>query len=487
MKRDAGFLAALVVLCALRLLAGALLPLSSDEAYYWLWSRHLAAGYFDHPPAIAFLIRAGTLIFGDTPFGVRAGAIALSFVTSWFVWRLGAILGRDEKVGALACLFFNLTLMASVEMLAATPDAPSIATSAVFCWALAKLAESKDGRWWIVAGFAAGLGLLSKYSAFFLGAGAVLWLVASPPMRRWLASPWPYLGAALAFVLFAPNLWWNACHGWATFGFQLARVESGHFTLRYLFEFLGAQAALASPFILILGCVGLSAATVARRENLALVAAILWPSILYFSWHSLHDRVQGNWPCFLYPMLCVAAALALHRTDWTGWRAIIVRWSARIAVPFAAALLLGGYAQALIGVVPMGRKDPVARLLATGLPKVADALDQLRSAQHATAILTTDYASAAWFSFYAPGHPPIVDIGEDYRWPDAPKPDARLMAPPALYICETRRNRRDLVEAHFTQVVEIARIDRKQVGIAIAHYVVYRVSGPKGTPVGRMP
>ena len=202
MRRDARFLTALVVLCALRVLAGALLPLSADEAYYWLWSRHLAAGYFDHPPAIAFLIRAGTLIFGDTSFGVRAGAIALSFATSWFVWRTGAILGRDEKVGALACLFFNLTLMASVEMLAATPDAPSIAASAAFCWALAKLAESKEGDGGSLPALRRGSGLLSKYSAFFLGGGAVLWLAASPPMRQWLKSPWPYLGAALALVLF---------------------------------------------------------------------------------------------------------------------------------------------------------------------------------------------------------------------------------------------------------------------------------------------
>ena len=110
-----------------------------------------------------------------------------------------------------------------------------------------------------------------------------------------------------------------------------------------------------------------------------------------------------------------------------------------------------------------------------------------RSVEHAKAILTTDSASAAWFSFYSPGHPPVVDIGEDYRWLEAPKPGADLMAFPALYICEARRDRRDLVEAHFTQVVEIARIDRKREGIPIAHYVVYRVSGPKGDRVGRKP
>ncbi|HEY0283518.1 MAG TPA: glycosyltransferase family 39 protein, partial [Rhizomicrobium sp.] len=180
MKRVANprFLAALAALAALRLLAGALLPLSADEAYYWLWSRHLAAGYFDHPPSVAFVIRAGTELFGATPFGVRIGSILLSFAASWFVWRTGAILGRDEKVGALACLFFNLTPMISVEMLAATPDAPSIATAAVFFWGLAKVSETKDGRWWLMAGAAAGLGLLSKYSAFFLGLGTLVWLLA---------------------------------------------------------------------------------------------------------------------------------------------------------------------------------------------------------------------------------------------------------------------------------------------------------------------
>ncbi|MEA3246785.1 MAG: hypothetical protein U9Q74_11580, partial [Gemmatimonadota bacterium] len=54
-----------------RLALAAVVPLFPDEAYYWEWSRRLAAGYFDHPPAIAWLVRGGTAVFGDTPFGVR--------------------------------------------------------------------------------------------------------------------------------------------------------------------------------------------------------------------------------------------------------------------------------------------------------------------------------------------------------------------------------------------------------------------------------
>ena len=487
MKRavDAQFLAALTILAALRLIAGALLPLSADEAYYWLWSRHLAAGYFDHPPAIAFIIRAGTALFGATSFGVRVGGIFLSFIASWFVWRTGAILAHDEKVGALACLFFNLTLMISVEMLAATPDAPSIVTAAVFCWTLAKIAETKDRRWWLAVGAAAGLGLLSKYSAFFLGLGALIWLIVNPPMRRWLASPWPYGGAFLALLLFAPNLWWNETHGWETFAFQFGRVEGETFTLRHLFEFLGAQAVMATPFILLLGALGLAAATRARDERRMLIAAILWPSIVYFTYHSLHARVQGNWPCFLYPLLSVAAVLAALRIDWSGWCLPVARWSARLAVPVAATLLVAAYAQAFFGVVPIGRKDPLARLLAVGFPQVTEEVEALRLSTRADILLTTDYATTAWFAFYGPG--PVVEIGEECRWPSALVPAASLFARPALYVSEERSDRPDLISAHFAQVIEIARIDRKREGGAIAHYVVYRVSGLKGAPVGRIP
>ncbi|MDE1938348.1 MAG: glycosyltransferase family 39 protein [Alphaproteobacteria bacterium] len=483
LTREARFLAVLTVLAALRLLAGALLPLSADEAYYWLWSRHLAAGYFDHPPAVAFVIRAGTLVFGATAFGVRIGGILLSFAASWFVWRTGAILSRDEKVGAYACLFFNLTLMITVEMLAATPDTPSIFTSAVYFWTLAKVVENKDGRWWLAVGVAAGLGLLSKYSAFFLGLGTLAWLVSSPPMRRWLLSPWPYLGAVLSLLLFAPNLWWNATHGWGTLAFQFGRIEAEAFTLRYLLGFLGAQLLLASPFLLVLGVLG--ATTRWHDERYAMVAALIWPPVAYFAFHSLHANVQGNWPCFLYPLLSMAAATAWQRTDWSGWRAPVVHWSKRLAIPVAAVLLTIAYAQALFGVVPMGRKDPLARLLAVGFPEVVAKVEALRMSAHADAILTTDYASTAWFTFYGPG--PVVAVGQDYRWANDPAADPALFAHPVLYVSEIRRDDSALIAAHFAHVTEIARIDRKREGVPIAHYVVYRVSGLKGAAVGHIP
>src|SRR4051794_1464129 len=54
-------------------------PIVSDEAVYWSWSRHPAAGYLDHPPMVAYLIGLSTKLMGSTPLGVRFFAAALAY------------------------------------------------------------------------------------------------------------------------------------------------------------------------------------------------------------------------------------------------------------------------------------------------------------------------------------------------------------------------------------------------------------------------
>jgi len=488
LPRPAGhYLLAIVALMLLRLAAAWLLPLSADEAYYWLWSRHLAAGYFDHPPAIAFVIRSGTLVLGETPLGLRLAPFLLSLIASAFVWRSAAVLLGDAVSGARACLFFNLTLMISVETLAATPDSPAVAAAAAFLFAVAKLWQTNDGRWWLCVGIAGGLSLLSKYTGFFLGAGVLAWLIFSPKARRWFLSPWPWLGGLLALALFVPNLLWNASHDWVTFVFQLSRVTAGHLTFRFLLEFLGAQLLLASPFIFVLAALGMAFSSRDRDSATFLLASLVFPSAVYFLVHSLHDRIQGNWPCFLYPALAVAAAQAFARNDWSGWTAPVWRLSRRLASPVAAVLLVGVYAQALFGVVPLGRSDPLARLLAVGMPGVTQEIERLLAQNHAETILTTDYASTAWLSFYLPSHPTIVQLNEEQRYPDAPSPDIARLSRPLLYVVETRLDRHDVVAAHFSKVMPIAHVDRLRHGVAIAHYAIYRIEGFHGAPLGRIP
>jgi 4-amino-4-deoxy-L-arabinose transferase-like glycosyltransferase len=450
-------------LIAMRAVMAALLPLSADEAYYWLWSRHLAAGYFDHPPAIAFLIRAGTLVFGDTAFGVRAAGIVLSLAATGFVWGAGRRLGLGGPRAMLGALLFNLTLMISVEMLAATPDMPSVATSAAFFYALTRV--DQDRRWWLAAGAAAGLGLLSKYSALFLGAGTLVWLLLSPRHRRQLATVWPWAGAGAALLLFAPNLIWQAGHHWMTFAFQFARVEGGHFTLRFLGEFLAAQLGLATPLIFALMLSGLWRAR-RREQPLFLPAMLVAVGAVYFLIHALHDRVQGNWPCFLYPMLAVLAASAFVEKGWRGWG-----WVSRLAAPLAGLLLAFVYLQAAFQPLPR-RGDPLARMLGRDFRPAGAA-----AAASGGAILTTDYETTAWLRFYAPDVT-VIQVNEPWRYPAAPQPGAALLRGRLFYLVTAKRDRHKLIANDFAEIGP---------PLSLGTYRLYPVGKPKGGGFGKMP
>ncbi len=469
-------------LIALRAIMAALIPLTADEAYYWLWSKHLDAGYMDHPPAIAWLIRPGTALLGDTVLGVRLFGIALSILATVFVWKSALTLLQSRTKADMAALLFNLTLMVSVEMLAMTPDMPSVVTSAAFLFCLVRLQGSGQAKYWLWAGLAAGLSLLSKYSGLFLIAGGFLWLVLSPKARdargrHWLATPWPWAGALLALGVFAPNLLWQAGHDWDTFRFQFGRVVGGHLTAKYILEFLGAQLALASPFVFILGVMGLAGAR--RSSALFLPACLLWPAVLYFAVHASHDRVQGNWPCFLYPAFVI---LALSVPTAQGWR----KWCARLAAPVAALFLFVTYAQALTGVLPLGRGDPLARLLGVGFKPVADGLVSAARAQKVGAVLTTDYETTAWLRFYEPGLK-VVHLEELSRYPHAPMADAALMQGPLFYFVSQKRDDHARVAKYFSVVLPgpMLRVERK--GAELALYQIYLVEKPKGPVAGRMP
>src|SRR6476620_12648132 len=90
----------ILALVGLRLVAAAFTPITFDEAYYWMWSRNLAGGYYDHPPMVAYVIRAGTLIAGDTELGVRLVSILLALPLSYAIYRSAAILIGGARMAA---------------------------------------------------------------------------------------------------------------------------------------------------------------------------------------------------------------------------------------------------------------------------------------------------------------------------------------------------------------------------------------------------
>ncbi len=176
---------------------------------------------------------------------------------SWAVWRAGALLCGGERAGAAAALFFNLTLTMSVGSMLATSDASVVMMSAFVLWALAKLNESGRGLWWLAVGASLGLGMWAKYTTAFFAFGIAIWLLAVLDKRKWFFSPWPYLGALVGLIVFAPVLIWNANHEWASVAYQSSRIVTQHFRIAYPLELIGSQIGIATPPIFILAVIGL--------------------------------------------------------------------------------------------------------------------------------------------------------------------------------------------------------------------------------------
>jgi dolichol-phosphate mannosyltransferase len=303
----------------LRLIYAGSVEMMPEEAYYWSYSRHLDFGYLDHPPMVAWLIRLGTDLFGQTEFGVRAGALCCGAVTSVFVYKLARNLFGEAS--ALAALLLTQTLpYFFLSGFLMTPDAPLAAAWAASLYFLERALIGNQSRAWWLAGVSLGIGMISKYSIAILAPVMMAFMVWDANSRHWLRRKEPYLAALLALALFSPVLVWNAQHEWASFAFQTSRriAEAPQFALHKL---IGSIIVLITPTGL-LAVAGVLWSWPHRREGLAEAArrrrlftlAILVP-LSVFAAFSLRHEVKLDWTGPLWTAALPAMAFAMIAVD----------------------------------------------------------------------------------------------------------------------------------------------------------------------------
>jgi len=494
-QTDAGLIRntslAVLGMVALRLAAAAWTPLTFDEAYYWIWSKNLAGGYYDHPPMVALVVRAGTLIAGDTEFGVRLVSILLGLPMSLAVYRSAAILFGGTNVAATAALLLNVTLMVAVGTLIVTPDSPLLVSSSFVLFFLAKVLESGRGVWWLAAGAAVGCALLSKYTALLFGPAILIWLLVVPKQRRWLLTLWPYLGALVAFALFAPVVYWNSQHHWVSFLKQIGhRVAFEDFRPLFIAELVPTQIAFATPLVFILGSMGLHA--LFRRKAGALPSRVLidvmfWTITLYFLWHSLHARVEANWFAPVYPALAIAAAVAAHLVRWeTRLQRVAdfcLRWAPYVGILMFVLLVV----QANTGVLTNYRRDATVRSVGVGWRELAAAIEEVRNRVGATCVLAPDYGTTSWLAFYLPRGTCVAQQIQRFRWVNMPEPETAMLAGPLLYVDEMRPTGLPSLKGSFARIDRIAELPRKRGPLTIETYALDLLVAPKGDVLDRSP
>ncbi len=469
--RGAAPLALLFLLTVVRLLVAAHAGLSPDEAYYWVWSRALAPGYLDHPPMVALWIRAGTALAGPGVLGVRLLAPLSALVGTGFLAAAAEDLIPGRNAGLVAAALLNATLLFGVGAVTMTPDTPLLFFWTLALWAMARLIATGQGRWWLLAGAAIGAAMLSKYTGLLLAGGVALWVLAVPDARPWLRRWEVWAGGAVALLVFAPDLAWNAAHGWASYAKQGGRTGVWHpaDALRFLAELVGGQVGLATPIVFALCVAGVWWA--ARRgwrgdPRAALLALLTVPGALVFIEHAVGARVQANWPAVLYP----AAAVAACGLRWRPWRSAA-------ALGFALTALV--YLQATVAPLRLGPREDVTLARLAGWPLLGAKVDQARLAAGASFVVSDEYGLASELARNVPKAVPVVAAAPRWRYfalpPAAPVTAGRV----GLLVQSTHRSGPPEA-APWASMVRTGTVARGRGGVVAERYRLYRVVGEAG-------
>jgi hypothetical protein len=475
----------MAAMTALRLIYADAIDLRTDEAYYWTWSKENVLCFLDHPPMIAWFIRFGTAIFGDTNIGVRFAGILAMLVTQLLLADIVRRVTHDARAVVLAVLMPEAALYYGLLMAKVAPDVALIPFATAMLWALIRLHESGDARWWLAAGLFAGLALLSKFTAVMLLPAVVAFALVPDWRRRWLLGPYPWLALLIAVVLFSPVLIWNAEHDWASFRFQLVRATATHdMSLRTVGDYVGLQFGLVGFILLpvVLSGVALTAWRGYRRGNA--VAILLSTAVMvpfgYFFWKSLTLRVGDTWPMFLWPAGFAAAAINIAMLPREGFPAWMIRSTNRWAkVAVGSGIVFVVMVFLYYVAAPwnfIGGADPIGG--EAGYEQVVDRARAELQNTGASWIATTDYRTYAMLRWFFGDRVPVIQINERNRYLGFRDPGISLIdGHTGLYVGREPENNGP-AWASTTAVREpLERVDRVWRGIVMDTYALEKLTG----------
>jgi membrane-associated phospholipid phosphatase len=395
-------------------LASSLAGLSEDEAYQWVWSKHIALSYYSKPPFIAYTQWLGTHLWGDTAFGVRffspiistiLGVILLRFFARWVNARAG---------------FFLALIVSATPLLALGSVLMTIDPLSVLFWTAAMItgweAIQPSGKLsdWLWTGLWLGCGFLSKYTELLQVVCWLIFFILWKPARAQLRKPGPYLALLLNVLLMAPVLIWNQQHHWVTVSHVATNASAdkpwipswshlGDFD-----TFLGVESALLNPIFFVATLWASIAFWRRGRHDPRMIYLFCMgtPLFLGYMLFSFHSPIKPNWiaPSVL-PMMCVA--MIYWDTRWRlGFRTIKGWLIAGLALGFAVVAFMHepDLVQPIFGRPLPPKIDPSTRV--RGYPEMARVVESARANFLADGkpvfIICSHYGITGHLSFYMP-------------------------------------------------------------------------------------
>ncbi len=398
-----------------------------DELYYLAAGQHLAAGYVEYPPFVAWATAFSRALFGDSVMAIRllpalAGALIVVLAAD-----IAALLGGGFLAQVLAAFAVALgpVFLAQSGLMSMDPFDQLWWTLAA--WVLVRMIKNQNPKMWLAFGVVVGIGLLTKLVIGFFVIALLLGLLLSE-QRKLLFNWWLILGGMIALVIMSPYLVWQAQHGFPVL--EYTRAYSSGKTVQYtLPEYLLQQVVTTNPLAapLWLGGLYFLFFTKTGRPYRAFGWAYLFLFIFFLMLHA-----KFYWLSPAYPLLLAAGAYGLEmlthaprvaepaaRSHWPGWLVPAYIWTLVITglllVPLSLPILSPEAfirLNSITGGADMGKAE---NLVSSALPQsyadrygwremvasVKQAYDTLTPEEQAdTCVLTTNYGEAGAVDFY---------------------------------------------------------------------------------------
>jgi len=278
--------------------------LIADEAYYWVYSRFPAWGYFDHPPMIAFIIKSGYAIFNNE-LGVRLICTLLSTFT---ILITESLIERKNPF-----LFYTIILSVAVLQITgffAVPDTPLLFFTALFFYTYRAFIKNTSWKNTLLLAIAISLLFYTKYHGLLI----VLFTFLSniKLFTRWQT----WLAGFFVLMFYTPHLLWQWEHDWISFRYHLFESNVNAYRFSYTTDYLLGQILLAGPLA---GFILFPAAFIYKAKTQTEKALKFTLIGIYFIFlvSSFRGKVEVNWTMpAMIPLIVLSHQFLLDKISW---------------------------------------------------------------------------------------------------------------------------------------------------------------------------
>lgn len=461
----------------LRLMTTALAPPLQDEPYYWLWGRHLALSYYDHPPLHGWIQGLSYQLFGKNYFALRWTTWAALAAELWVFARVAQHIGGDRSriVFLRSTAIFMAMPIYGVFTGFAYHDHLLVAfmmTSGYLFWRFfTEVEEGRRGSTWLLFGGAGllGLAVLTKYNGAFLGIAVAGVVLIRPRLRRLLLDWRLYVAALFAVALQSPVLIWNLQNGFESFLYQMG---SRHGTTGFqgidvvrLKAALGNALLMASPFIvpIIIRTFWASGGGTFERVGRTLAILLFWPCALVLLYIANFSWIMVWWTVTLYVLFAPLAGryatpgvLGLHLLY-----GVIANTFSSVSYAVVPLLLLFG--------IPHGMETESQH----GWPIISQRVLELQQ-EHQADFIAMNYAQSASELAYALDDPDVLAITPqkntfDYWF------DSDLIGKDAIFVSPV--DGEDDWRDSFERITELETVPATVWGYTVRTYHIYLAEG----------